>query len=162
MNLYPSFCNNAHSCNNPTCSTPHMESCIYMYKRSFANTVEHNLHLPGILSASWGKNRNVHCSSVWLPEAASSTTPLLCWLRNTSIFLLHILCFFTCHCIKSKAFYKTSWLQHHDTPLQGTQTSLLCQRDCGKQPETVRNIVGSQEGSTAKSWSKTSCIDTLI
>lgn len=88
---------------------------------------------------SWGKKRNFHCSSVWLPEAASSTTPSLCWLRNPSIFPLHTPYFFTCHCTKSKLFYKKSWPQHHDTPLQGAQTSSLCQRGCGKQSETDSN-----------------------
>lgn len=58
-------------------------------------------HPPGILFASWGKKRNFYCSSVWLPEAALSTNPLLRWLRNPSIFPLYILCSFTCHCTNS-------------------------------------------------------------
>lgn len=76
--------------------------------------------------------RGVFTAQVWGYLRQHHLQPL-CWLRTPSLSPLHTLCFFTCHLTpKSKPFSKRSWPQHHDTPLQGVQTS-PCQKDCGKQ-----------------------------
>lgn len=139
----------AHPWNNPACSIPHMESHTFMYKRSFANKVEHNLHPPGILFASLGNERNFHCWSVRLPEAASSITPLLAQkplfispTHTSSLAISHQ---------RASPFIRV--------PDPSTMTH-LCK--VHKLHHYVRKIVGNKEGSTAKSWSKTACAHTVV
>lgn len=102
MHLSLSFCNNANPCNNPACST-HRESHIFICKRSFANKVEHNMHLPSTSFASWGRGRFslLNCYSIFstttFAGSETSTSP-----THTLLLHLHLP-------LKSNPFSNRSW-----------------------------------------------------
>lgn len=58
-----SLFNNANPCDNPGCSTSHMESHTFICKRYFANKVKHNMYLTGISSVSCGGGWKFHYSA---------------------------------------------------------------------------------------------------
>lgn len=137
MHLGLSFCNNANPCNNPAHSTTHMGSHTLIYKRSFANKVEHNTHLPGISFVSWDGRGNFHCSAVMATWGSIFSNTTFALLAQKPLFisptqaLFHLPSHAKEQSLLEGVLTPGTTIHHPANPLQDAGTSPLCRKGRG-------------------------------